>query len=182
MGDAIKVNPIVLKYFSAEYHPEKAIERQNAAKVMRRFANLLKAHGYSRRSTWFSRESGHLIFFIHAHKYTFGPSFRLHAGIRVLNDPSTNVCLNGIASDTDLRYRNHLQYDKTEDSWELCATQMANYVAEVAEQWFKEKDIRTLLTGDQSLTIAGRVSLQKALDGESHLSHTLQSRQLLGLA
>jgi hypothetical protein len=64
----------------------KPIERSNAGKVLRRFAKQLLPLGYRRKSTFFAREAGHIIQFLHLHKFSFGPNFRMHVCIRVLNE------------------------------------------------------------------------------------------------
>jgi hypothetical protein len=182
MDDSTQPGSALATCIPLEHQAAKAIERSNAAKVLRRFAKLLESHGYSRRSVWFARERDHLIFFLHVHKFTFGPSFRLHAGVRVLNDPSENVCLNGICTDTALRFKEHLEYDTTDASWDNCALQMERYVVEVAEPWFDQMTVTTLLAAEHPLTAIGRESLRLALNGESHLPRVLFSRRSLGLA
>jgi hypothetical protein len=52
----------------------KRIERSNAGKVVRRFAKQLLSLGYRRKSTFFAREAGHLIQFLHLHKFLVRPS------------------------------------------------------------------------------------------------------------
>ena len=77
----------------------KRIERSNAGKVLRRFAKQLSRMGYHRRSTYFARETGQIIQFLHLHKFTFGPKFRMHVCIRVLNETLDFVALTGITNE-----------------------------------------------------------------------------------
>jgi hypothetical protein len=101
----------------------KRIERSNAGKVLRRFANGIAPSGYRRKSTYFSREFGHLIQFLHVHKFSFGPQFRIHVCLRVLNEPQSFVALQGIESGDFADYRS-LSFEDSESSIIRCAERM----------------------------------------------------------
>lgn len=154
---------------------EKKLERANAGKVMRRLAKGLKTFGFIRKSTWFAREAGPLAEFIHVHKFTFGPCFRLHWGIRVLNDSRRFVALTG-PSETQ-----GLEYGLDESSIQRCAEAMYRLVAEVVEPWFAEQTAESLLETDSCLCPSGRDALKRALAGQVDHEAVKRSRELLGL-
>ena len=162
----------------ALHREKKAVERSNAGKVLRRVAKQLRTIGFSRKSTFFSRESGHLIQFLHVHKFSFGPCFRVHACLRVLNDSKSHLVLNGISSDDDAHYRMSIEYGSDEASLSKCAEEMISYVSQVAEPWFLAQSYSALLGGTSPLYPHEREALSAALRGESDESHIALSRSL----
>ena len=80
--------------------PEKKQESRNAQKVARLLATKLKSLGFQRTKTSiFTRSKAHVLEFVHIHKFTFAPSFRVHFGIRVRTDDFPGAHLNGPSSD-----------------------------------------------------------------------------------
>jgi hypothetical protein len=56
----------------------------------------MKPFGYAlTKPTFICKECPHVIAFFHFHKFTFGPQFRVHFGIRVLNSAFAAQALNG---------------------------------------------------------------------------------------
>jgi hypothetical protein len=79
---------------------EKPRERSLAARIVRGVARNLRPFGYQHtKPTFICREYPHLSGFFHFHKYTFGPAFRVHFGIRVLNSAFPAAHLNGPSLD-----------------------------------------------------------------------------------
>jgi len=122
---------------------EKKQESRNAQKVLRLLANKLKLLGFERtKPSFFTRPSTLAIEFVHVHKFTFGPAFRLHFGIRVRNDEFPAAALNGPSSDTLLNpttpgraYR--FSYTPDVQAFDPCADAMAKLVAIEGIQWFE---------------------------------------------
>jgi hypothetical protein len=80
--------------------PEKKQESRDAQKVLRLLAKKLQPLGFERtKPTFFVRPGNVLLEFVHVHKYTFGPRFRLHLGVRVRFDQFVAQALNGPAFD-----------------------------------------------------------------------------------
>lgn len=165
----------------ALHRESKAAERSNAGKVLRKVAKQLKVRGFSRKSTFFSRERGHLIQFLHVHKFSFGPCFRVHVGLRVLNDSDPRLVLNGISSDGHAHYRMSIEYANDEASMAKCVEEMLAYVSQVAEPWFQRTSYAVLLGGSSPLYPHERQALSAALKGESDENHIALSRSLLGI-
>ena len=161
---------------------EKKIEQSNAQKVLRRFARLMTSLGYKRKSTWFSKEVGLIIQVLHVHKYTFGPCFKLHFCIRVLNDSSESVALNGYDSIELRRFSPNLEYQDSEESIKKCAEAMFEAVTRFGEPWFKEQTVEELLNPSNPLVNEGKRGLIQAVAGKSDPKNVERSRRLLGLA
>ncbi len=162
----------------ALHRQSKAVERSNAGKVLRKFAKQL-APEFSRKGTFFSRERGHLIQFLHVHKFSFGPCFRVHACLRVLNDSTSRLVLNGISSDDDAHYRMSIEYGSDEASLSKCADEMTAYVSRIAKPWFLAQTYSALLGANSALYPDQRLALSAALRGDSDESRVALSRSLL---
>lgn len=159
----------------------KKIEQANGQKVLRRFNKLVREHDFTRRSNWFSKEAGHVAHVIHFHKYTFGPTFRMHVLIRALNDSREHVALNGMP-DIDLHpYESSFKYENTEESIQLCADAMFQAFQEVAIPWFKSNTLKILISEKSPLIESGREGLIEALNGKGNPEYVEISRKLLGL-
>jgi hypothetical protein len=161
-----------------ELRAKKAVERSSAGKILRRFASSMKDYGYARRSTFFWRERGHIIQFIHVHKYSFGPCFRIHVCIRILNDARPSLALMGISSSEHQRYRNSIEFNESEESLEICVNEMKRYVAEVAEPWFESQTYAAILADETVAFAEERKGLAAALHGEANPVNIELSRSL----
>ncbi len=113
--------------------------------------------------------------FLHVHKFTFGPCFRLHYGIRVLNDAREFVALNG-PSET-----RGLEFGADEDSLEHCAQAMHALVTEEAEPWFAAQTAERLLKAHSCLYPEEREALRRVQAGEVDEDVAQRSRALFGL-
>jgi hypothetical protein len=154
----------------------KRIERSNAGKVLRRFAKLVSPMRYRRRSTFFAREAGHIIQFLHLHKLSFGPEFRMHVCIRVLNDSRHHVALSGITNDAF-----KLSFEDNDASLNYCATQMIAFVSEIGEGWFSHWREPALLGPDSPISKDAQDALVQSLEGNADPANVHRSRLLLGL-
>jgi hypothetical protein len=138
--------------------------RSAAGKVMRAFAQGIQPLGFTRRSTFFFKgATAYVVPFIHVHKYSFGPSFRVHACIRVLNDPTPFLGLNGIA---DSSYVAPFDFAEEPRSIAQCADEMVRYVRDVAEPWFGQR-LEMLVEAEGLLGSAARQALREALAGQA---------------
>ncbi|WP_156453343.1 hypothetical protein [Polycladidibacter hongkongensis] len=152
-------------------------ERSNASKVMRKFARKLDTLDLlrKRQTTWFVREADHIAHFIHVHKFKFGPCFRVHLGIRVLNDDFESIALNGPD------HTQGLEYTDDEASLEVCATAMYDFARIKGEDWFNQQEPSLLASDHSWLTDDTRNLLRYALNGHSNSENVHRSRALLGL-
>jgi hypothetical protein len=174
------IDPKDLPAYLAVRRDLKRIERSNAGKVLRRLAKGIAPSGYRRKSTFFARETGHLIQFLHVHKFSFGPQFRMHVCLRVLNEPQSFVALQGIDSGDFAGYRS-LSFEDNESSIIRCAERMAAFVSEVAEPWFAKWQEEALLRRDSPLYRDAQEALAEARSGKSDPVNANRSRVLLGL-
>jgi len=169
---------------------EPKLERSNKEKILRRLAKLLEPAGFKRsKPTFYTRVRLPVIEFVLVHKFTFEPSFRLHLGIRVVNDPLRAVALNGPDSDefrgpasvfASKRLYN-FDYDESNDSLERCALDISNFVATAGETWFESnRDLEQLaLSPESPLSSDARAALIRALAGEIEDQFVTQTRTAL---
>ena len=175
------IEPNDLPAFLANRRELKRVERSNAGKVLRRFAKGIAPSGYRRKSTFFSREAGPLIQFLHVHKFSFGPKFRMHVCFRVLNESQSFVALQGIVSDDFASYHQSLSFEDREASIISCAERMTAFIFEVAEPWFATWQEEALLGSDSPLYQDAQEALAKARSGKCDPVNANRSRALLGL-
>jgi hypothetical protein len=122
--------------------PEKKQESRDAQKVLRLLAKKLQPLGFERtKPTFFVRPGNVLLEFVHLHKYTFGPGFRLHLGIRVRFDQFVAQALNGPAFDgapgaIEPGTQGRFNYRSDAEAIAACAEAMAQTVATAGNQWF----------------------------------------------
>jgi hypothetical protein len=132
---------------------DKRLERSNKGKVLRRVAPLLAELGFRRtKPTFFTRLSSLVIEFVHVHKYSSGPEFRVHLGLSATNDTFEAAALNGPDSHPYVcEGRFELSFDESDEGVGRCAGEIARFVREVAEPWFIDwRDIGRLLNEDNS--------------------------------
>lgn len=122
--------------------PEKKQEARDAQKVLRLLAKKLRPLGFERtKPTFFVRPGKVLLEFVHVHKYTFGPRFRLHLGVRVRFDRFAAQALNGPAFDgapgaNEPGAQGRFNYRSDVEAIEACAEAMAQTVETVGNEWF----------------------------------------------
>ena len=171
-----RAKPNIPFAFPPEHKEAKKLERANAAKVLRVFSKLVAQLDFKRRSTFFSRDSGEVIQFLHLHKYTFGPYFRMHICIRVLNDPTATCNLSG----TDERQLAEVgfEYGTEVESIQRCAEVMARFVSEFAEAWFSSWSNDALMSETSFLRPIARAALAAHVAGRPDETNILASRAL----
>jgi len=123
--------------------PEKKLESRNARKVLSLLAMRLKPLGFQRtKPTFFTRPGPCVIEFVHLHKYTFGPCFRVHLGVRVRSDDFIAAALNGPTSDgiedpdCPGRRLQDFEFVTEEASLEACAELLHQWVISSGLPWF----------------------------------------------
>jgi hypothetical protein len=122
--------------------PEKKQESRDAQKVLRLLAKKLQPLGFERtKPTFFVRAGSVLLEFVHVHKYTFGPRFRLHLGIRVRFDHFVAQALNGPAFDgvpgpIEPGTQGRFNYRSDVEAIAACAEAMAQTIETAGNQWF----------------------------------------------
>ncbi len=122
--------------------PEKKQEARDAQKVLRLLAKKLQPLGFERtKPTFFVRPGNVVLEFVHVHKYTFGPRFRLHLGVRIRFDQFVAQALNGPEFDgapgpKEPGVQSRFNYRSDAESIAACAEAMAQTVETVGIQWF----------------------------------------------
>jgi hypothetical protein len=158
---------------------EKKQESKDAQKVMRRLAQRLKRFGFDRtKPTFFTRSRPCVIEFVHVHKYTFGPDFRIHLGISVKNEEHPGT-LNGPMTNGKHNFR----YSSEEASFEICAQAMAEYVGTEGLEWFDRfaDPLRLLSASDSPLRDESKAALEMALRDPSLAVCSAATRVKLGV-
>jgi hypothetical protein len=154
---------------------EKKQESRDAQKVLRLLARKLKPLGFERtKPTFFTRSGRYVLEFVHVHKFTFGPIFRIHFGVRVRSDEFSAAHLNGPDSDsiadprTPGRRRYELSFTPNEASWESCSEAMLQCVSAEGLRWFASSTNPTaLLSSDSPLGLSAMTALQRELEEPS---------------
>lgn len=170
--------------------PEKKQESRDAQKVLRLLARKLKPLGFERtKSTFFTRPSPYVVEFVHVHKFTFAPSFRVHFGARVRSDDSPAAHLNGPSSDEILdagdppRRKYEFDFDSSEASWEICAQAMYQCASSEGLEWFAAtSNPGRLLSPDSPLTPEARAALQKEIASSSSATSSEVTQRVLNVA
>ena len=161
-----------------DHRMEQAIERRLTRQVVRAVARDLAASGLSLTTPMFLTRGGELITpFVHFHKFRFKPGFRIHLGIRVMNDPFDAISLNG-------PYEAELgEFSEREEDVRACVERMVAYCRRAGLPWIERwSDAETLLAARGSpLDRDERSALRDALAGRADPAQVLQSKRLLGL-
>jgi len=162
---------------------DKKRERLARDRILRRLNRLLESLGFTRsKSTFFIRRSQHVVEFIHLHKYSFDPDFRVHLGLRVLGDPFEAVALNGPDShDAVCRKEYDFHFNESAESIERCADSLFRFCAEDGEVWFKSwRNLERLIKHSSSpLGIEAKNALASALQGRVNEEAIARSYSLL---
>jgi hypothetical protein len=169
---------------------EPKSKRRFAEAVRRQLSVSLIPIGFRRaRTTFWIRPREHVIEFMHLHLFSFAPAFRVHLGIRVLNDSFSAAALNGLSSH-DGWYgvagsrEYSFDFDESAQSQFTCASELARFCLNVGEPWFERfRDFSLLLSAQGSpLNISARGALVDALRGQANSANVHASRTLLGVA
>jgi hypothetical protein len=170
--------------------PEKKQEYRDAQKVLRLLARVLKVLGFERTKTsFFTRPTELGIQFIHIHKFSFAPAFRMHFGFRVRTDEFPAAHLNGPSSDeigdpaAPGRRRYNFDFDTTESSWLSCAQAMYACASTEGEEWFSGiNNADALLASTSPLTQGARTALRLELENPAAAGVSEATRQALNAA
>jgi hypothetical protein len=158
---------------------DKRLEKKNAELVKKKLSELLSLYGFIKtKPTFFTRLYEDRIEFIHLHKFSYGPAFRVHTGIRFLKDNQEFVELNGIEASghkNEYPINYDFSYHKDNDSINRCANQFLLFVENESlpwlENWRKDDDLFNRQDSPFRLS-------KKGLNSEE--SETL-SKKLLGI-
>lgn len=169
---------------------EKRQGSRDAQKVLRLLAKKLKPLGFERtKPTFFTRSGQYVLEFVHVHKFTFGPKFRVHFGVRVRSDDFPAAHLNGPDSDgmVDLTKPGHRRYDLSftpnEASWESCSEAMFQCVSAEGIPWFASfANPNALLSSDSPLRPSAMTALQRELEDSSSPKASKATQQVLNAA
>ena len=169
---------------------EKKQESRDAQKVLRLLAKKLKPFGFERtKPTFFTRSGQYVLEFVHVHKFTFGPSFRVHFGVRVRSDNFAAAHLNGPDSGSFVdptmpglrRYR--FSFTPNEASWESCAEAMLECVSTEGLHWFASLQNPTaLLSSESPLSPSAISALQRELEEPSSVQVSEATQRMLNAA
>jgi hypothetical protein len=173
---------------SATSFMDKKTKRSQGERIKRELARALAPSGFQRtKATFWTRPHEHVVQFIHLHTFTYGALFRVHLGIRVLNDTFEAVALNGLSSHDGWYGKNReylFDFDDTAESVGRCVGHLTRFCAEIGTAWFSRfNDPLVLLNAaDSPLKSDAKACLKLALKGQSTDENVRTSRLLLGVA
>ena len=157
---------------------EKKAERTLTRRIVRAVAAQLADTGFVLTKPTYATCAGRFVTpFFHFHKFSFAPAFCIHVGLRVMNDESDFISLNG----PDEAHAG--RFSEAESAVDDCIDQMAQYCRGVGLPWIaRRNEPRRLLSVWRSpLDRAEKAALREALAGREVPEHVVQSEQLLGL-
>lgn len=166
---------------------DAAAKRRTAERVRRALTKMLAPRGFVRgKSTFWVRPKQHVVEFLHLHLFTFGPVFRAHSGIRVLNDAFEAPALNGPSSDdcgTETRRTYNLDFAVDDASIARCASEITRFCSEVAEPWFERfGTVPALIAVNSPLNDQERRNLEQSAKDQADPENFVFSKKLLGVA
>ena len=168
---------------------EQKAKRRLAELVRRNFSRGLEALAFGRTKPTFwtrSEPRSQIVQFVHLHLFTFAPSFRVHLGIRVLNDTFAAPALNGLSSHDGwaLAARKYVfSFSMSDGSTTKCAGELVAFVSEVGVPWFESFAVPDALLAPASpLGDSEKMRLRLALDGHAESAAIAASRKLLGIS
>jgi len=173
-------------------------EKSGCEKVRERLAKHLKEIGFLRtKPSFFTRVRPYWIEFGYLHKFTFGPYFRVHLGIRILNDQNQNISLNGPDSDSIRSILYHFpvslfldqmkydfKYGESLQSIDKCAQDMFIFWKKIGLPWFgKWRDSNRLIKSKKSpLSQKEKELLQLLINDTNLFSLSDITKKELGLS
>jgi hypothetical protein len=171
------------------------VVRQGVERACRDFSERIAPLGFARTKKMFwTRKNPYTVDFVHLHRsgstygrpINYSVDFRVHFGIRVLNDTFEAAALNGPFSDpTRLRAGlYHLRFNaQTGSTYDRSVGDLARFVGEQGEPWFvRFRNPDALLSvQDSPLRQAEKERLIAAVDGNSDADAVAQSLKLLGI-
>jgi hypothetical protein len=168
---------------------EKKQESRDAQKILRLLAKKLKPLGFERtKSTFFTRSSLYVLEFVHIHKFSFGPKFRVHFGVRVRSDTFSAAALNGPNSDSiaspemPSRRRYDFSFDSNAVSWESCSEAIFQCVSEEGLLWFASlSNPVVLLSSDSPLSPFAATALRREIEEPSCMKMSEATQRVLNV-
>jgi hypothetical protein len=157
----------------------KGIERSLARKIIRKVGKEFRSRGFLHsKPTFLVRSFDHFAWFIHFHKFSFGPQFRAHFGVRIMNDPFDAVALNGPSIERAGRY------EIDEEETMKCTQQLISLIEGDGLTWFSSlSNTDELMRSSRSpLQDRDRQALLEDLGGRKSDLNWRISERLLGLA
>ena len=123
------------------------------------------------------RSLGSFAVFVHFHKFSFGPHFRVHFGVRVMNDPFEAIALNGPS------FEHAGTYGADEDETLACTRTLIALIEGEGQSWFsKFPDAESLCRAPGSpLQDRDRQALADDFGEKRNAARWRVSEQLLGL-
>jgi len=169
---------------------EKKQESRDTQKVLRLLAKKLKPLGFERtKPTFFTRSGRYVLEFVHVHKFTFGPEFRVHFGVRVRSDELAAAHLNGPDSDSIAcpeapgRRRYDFSFTPNNASWDLCSEAMLQCVSAEGLRWFESFTNPTMLLSSTSpLSATAMAALKRELEEPSGAQVSEATQRVLNVA
>ena len=165
---------------------EPKVKRKQAEGVREHLSVQLARFGFKRtKPTFWTRGDQVIVQFVHLHLLTFTSGFRVHLGLRVLNDTFPAPALNGPMSHDSWAVASRkyvFEFSKTQDSVEYCADELAGYITETGLPWFDcFGSAQGALSPSGPLSEESRVRLWLALDGNADATAIAASRAMLGI-
>jgi len=169
--------------------PAKKQESRDAQKVLRVLATRLKPLNFERtKPTFYTRPRKFVVEFVHVHKYTFGPMFRVHLGVRLRCDEDTAAALNGPSFDalpnggtpgTARRF----QFTSAPEAVARCAELMGELVETAGAEWFEAmQNPELLVSADKSpLGVQLIAAFHRAQSSPELIVTSPQTRQALNV-
>ena len=157
---------------------KKEEERKLARKIVRGVAKEFRSRGFLHaKPTFIVRPFEGFAQFVHFHKFTFGPHFRVHMGVRVMNDPFVAVALNGPS------FERAGTYGPDEERSLQCTRQLIALVEKEGLSWFSElSTVEGLLKSSKTpLRERDRKALLDDMHGRKNEVSWQISERLLGL-
>lgn len=157
---------------------KKDEEQKLSRKIVRAVGKELRSRGFLHaKPTFLVRPFDRFAQFVHLHKFTFGPCFRVHLGVRVMNDPFVAIALNGPS------FEHAGSYDAEEEESLACTRKLIALVEREGLAWFSAlSDVDRLLRSSVSpLKNRDRDALLEDVSGKRNEASWQVSERLLGL-
>lgn len=156
----------------------KEAERRLARRIVRRVGKELRSRGFFHtKPTFLVRPFEYFAQFIQFHKFTYGPHFRVHLGIRVMNDPFDAVALNGPS------FEHAGSYETNEAETLVCTQRLVSLIEKEGLPWFSALSEIVGLMESPLSPVRDRVrqALAEDLSGKRKQTDWRRSKRLLGL-
>jgi hypothetical protein len=157
---------------------DKKEERRLSRKIVREVGKQMRSSGFLHsKPSFLVRPLGAFALFMHFHRYRCSPCFRLHFGVRVMNDPFEAIALNGPC----FEYAG--TFEAAEDETLACTRTLIALIEREGQGWFsKFPDAEALYRAPGSpLQDRDRQALADDFGEKRNAARWRVSAQLLGL-